>query len=42
VDRLKKKHTVTGSGFPIGGAENNSDLAIAIEKLFGPIEIPAD
>jgi hypothetical protein len=39
VDRLRRKHTITGSGFPIGRAENNADPAIALAKLFGPIEI---
>jgi hypothetical protein len=39
VGRLRKKHTVISSGVPLWKAENNLAPAIAIEKLFGPIEI---
>jgi hypothetical protein len=42
VDRLRAKLRTTGSGFPIGEAENNSAFSTQITKLFGPIEIWAD
>ena len=42
VDRLRKKPLLTDSGDPFGEAKNNSDPAMEIEKLFGPIEISDD
>jgi hypothetical protein len=40
--QAEEQVTVTSSGFPLGKAENNSDRAVPLAKLFGPIEIEAN